>query len=690
VLRLPSVLLLTGLLFGADGSGLLGRGDRAHAAGLAASARTDLEGEWRLLITDTAVTEPPSGESEPWRAHRLPDPAASAAQAGSGDVLWYATEANLPPAEGPRAVAIGRALGAVDVFVAGARVGGRDGGVGGPRAFPVPADLLPAGGPVRVVVRVDRSDGPPAALGGGAITRGPLLLGSGPELETAVRGAVDAERRAAERNLWLAGILAMVALLQLHIFSRRRELRAYLWYGLLCAGVAGFIACQSEVWLAFGSYRVEVATLARRATGALVVVSAVEFTSHFLVDRPPGWRLRSLSAAAVALLALAAISGVENTVVASLADVISAATALALLALIADAARRGHRPARIIVVGATLFAVSTVLTVWPPPWAIDLPLVPVTLGFPALVLSMSLALSVRFTQTLAELRATHAATRRFVPFEFLELLGRDTIVQIRRGDHVTMDMTVLFSDVRAFTGLAERMGPEASFGFINQYLGIMAPEITRHQGFIDKYIGDAIMALFPPLQHTGADNAVRAAIASIGALAAHNRELSADGGEPIAVGVGIHSGPLVLGTVGDEDRISCTVLGDSVNLAARVEALTRRYGVSILITDTTRDLLADRDAFQMRLIDRVVARGKSQPVTLWEILDVLPADRIERRLRTADLFAAGVSAAVADDIATAIAAFERVLTSDPDDEAATYHLNECRARAALPPGGAAA
>lgn len=511
-----------------------------------------------------------------------------------------------------------------------------------------------------------------------------------PRAAVAVAGTVEAERRGAERNLWLAGILLVVGLLQLHLFSRRLELRAYLWYGLLCAGVAGFIACQAQVWLAFDSYHLEAAALARRFAGTLVIVSAVEFTSHFLYDRPPGWRLRAISATAIALLILALVLGVENDVVTSLADVISAICAVVLVALIAKAAGRGHRPARIIVVGATLFAAATIATLWPPAWVSDLPLAPITLGFPALVLSMSVALSDRFSQTLAELRATHAATRRFVPFEFLQLLDRETIVQIRRGDHVTMDMTVLFSDVRAFTGLAERIGPEASFGFINKYLGIMAPEITRHQGFIDKYIGDAIMALFPPLEASGPDNAVRAAIASIDALTAYNRERSVGGGEPITVGVGVHTGPLVLGTVGDEDRLSCTVLGDSVNLAARVEALTRRYGVSILITDTTRERLADRDAYRMRMVDRVVARGKSQPVTLWELLDVLSADAIARRLLNAETFAAGIAATLEGDHLAATAAFERVVTADPDDAAAAYHLRECRTRAALEHGGAAA
>lgn len=531
---------------------------------------------------------------------------------------------------------------------------------------------------------------PPDLLECGNFAPDPPRLGSDTKLPPPVAGSGEAERRAAERNLWLASILLVVALLQFHLFSRRRELRAYFWYGLLCAGVAGFIGSQAQVWLAFGSDYLEAAALARRVMATLVIVAAVEFTPHFLTDQPPGWRLRTLSAAAIALMSMAFLFGVENHVVTSLSDVVSAISAVVLLTLIAHAAVRGHRPARIIVVGAALFTATTIATLWPPSWLRDFPLAPITLGFPALVLSMSMALSDRFAQTLAELRATHAATRRFVPFEFLQLLDRSTIVQVRRGDHVTMDMTVLFSDVRAFTGLAERMGPEASFGFINQYLGIMAPEITRHQGFIDKYIGDAIMALFPPLNASGPDNAVRAAIASIDALATHNRELSVDGGEPIAVGVGVHTGPLVLGTVGDEDRLSCTVLGDSVNLAARVEALTRRYGVSILITDTTREKLADPDAYRMRMVDRVIARGKSQPVTLWELLDVLPAPAIARRLGSAETFAAGVSAALDGDDMTAIAAFVRVLVADPDDAPAAYHLHACRARAALHHGDSAA
>ncbi|MCB9729046.1 MAG: adenylate/guanylate cyclase domain-containing protein [Deltaproteobacteria bacterium] len=659
----------------------------ASCAWAPARAAVSLAGEWRVLVVDGPAAEVPPGEAEPWRPIALPQPLDAAGPPGPGEQVWYATSVPAPERRRGQAIALGHALGALELYVQGHRLGAH---AGGPAVYPLPDAVMPADGPLSIALRVDRSEGPPAALGGGAVVGGPLALGDAAELRAEVAATVQAERRTAERSLWLAAFLMMVALLQLHLFSRRPALRSYLWYGLLCASVSVFIGCQAEVWLAFGSYRLDLATIARRVSATLVIVSAVEFTSHFLHDRPPSRALRAVSVAAVGTLCLALVLGVEQVAVTALADAVSAVTAVVLSVAIARAALQGHRPARIIAAGAALFAATTLLSLRPPPWVRDLPLSPVTLGFPALVLSMSLALSDRFTRALAELRATHHATRRFVPYEFLELLERDTIVDIHRGDHVTMDMTVLFSDVRAFTSLAERLGPERSFGFINDYLGVMAPEIKRHHGFIDKYIGDAIMALFPPRGGQSADDAVRAAVASVEAIAAHNAAHRDDGTEPIAVGVGIHTGPLVLGTVGDTDRLSCTVLGDSVNLAARVEALTRRYGVSILITGTARQSLATPDAFRMRRIDRVVARGKSEPVELWEVMDGMPEAALARRLASADPFERALLALLDDDHAAAAPHLHAVLEADPDDGVARWHLEACAAIAESPRGGHAA
>jgi two-component system sensor histidine kinase ChiS len=206
------------------------------------------------------------------------------------------------------------------------------------------------------------------------------------------------------------------------------------------------------------------------------------------------------------------------------------------------------------------------------------------------------------------------AYERFVPHEFLSLLNR-SIVDVQLGDQVEKEMTILFSDIRGFTSLSEKMTPQETFNFINSYLNQMAPIIDQHHGFIDKYIGDAIMALFP----THADDAVEAAIAMIEKLDEYNDGRKKAGYLPIQIGIGLNTGKLMLGTVGDKDRMDGTVVSDAVNLASRIEEMTKNYDASLLISESTYSALTHSDRYSVRTRDRVEVKGKSEPVTVYEI-----------------------------------------------------------------------
>ncbi len=144
-------------------------------------------------------------------------------------------------------------------------------------------------------------------------------------------------------------------------------------------------------------------------------------------------------------------------------------------------------------------------------------------------------------------------------------------------------MSILFADIRDFTTLSERMTPEENFKFINAYLSHMEPAILDNNGFIDKYIGDAIMALFS----RSADDAIKAGIDMLHRLAKYNTKRTNPERPPIQIGIGINTGSLMLGTVGGQTRMDGTVIGDAVNLASRLEALTKHYGVSLLISHHT-------------------------------------------------------------------------------------------------------
>ena len=182
----------------------------------------------------------------------------------------------------------------------------------------------------------------------------------------------------------------------------------------------------------------------------------------------------------------------------------------------------------------------------------------------------------------AESELTDAA-KRFVPHEFLNFLGHKSIVDVQLGDQVQQEMSIMFADIRNFATFSERMSPKENFDFINDYLNRVGPVIRAHQGFIDKYIGDAVMALFP----NTADDALQAAIAMQKQVSLYNWERQQQGDGAIAIGIGLHTGSLMLGTIGESERMESTVIADAVNLASRLESLTKTYGASILISGDT-------------------------------------------------------------------------------------------------------
>ena len=282
----------------------------------------------------------------------------------------------------------------------------------------------------------------------------------------------------------------------------------------------------------------------------------------------------------------------------------------------------------------------------------------------------------------AELRAVHQASLRFVPREFLGLLGRNNLVDVRYGDHTEREMHVLFADMRGYTSLVEGKTPAESFGFINDYMQLLDRAIRDHDGFIGNIEGDAVLALFAG----SADAALQAGVDAHAALAAWNHRRETAGAAPIRMGLGLNSGPLLLGTIGGEDRLQCDVVGDAVNLASRVESLTKLYGTEMLVTDATEHKLTE--PFPLRRIDRVWAKGKQRAVTLFEVLDALDDARAEASRRTADRYAAARRAFEAGELEAAAAGFAAVLRDDPTDGAARLHVERCAhlARVGLPDG----
>ena len=278
---------------------------------------------------------------------------------------------------------------------------------------------------------------------------------------------------------------------------------------------------------------------------------------------------------------------------------------------------------------------------------------------------------IKFTSELFQL---NQAFSRFVPRQFLQYLDKDSIVDVQLGDHVQKEMSVLFADIRDFTTLSEKMTPEENFKFINAYLSRMEPAIVQNKGFIDKYIGDGIMALFSK----GADNAIKAAISMLERLTTYNQHRAKAGYIPIQVGIGINTGSLMLGTVGGYSRMDSTVISDTVNLASRIEGLTKEYRVSLLISHHTFSQVQDANEYAFRIIDRVKVKGKLAAVSVYEVFDADPPTIRDAKLATKTAFEEALLLYNLHSFPQAAQLFAECLHLNPEDTVAQSYLERCQ------------
>ncbi|MBD5653752.1 MAG: adenylate/guanylate cyclase domain-containing protein, partial [Candidatus Eremiobacteraeota bacterium] len=211
---------------------------------------------------------------------------------------------------------------------------------------------------------------------------------------------------------------------------------------------------------------------------------------------------------------------------------------------------------------------------------------------------------------VAELEHFSTAFQRFVPKEFLEQLGKRDAREVTLGDHVEREMTVLFCDIKSFVAMSDDLSPQATFDFLNDYFGRIGPVVRTHHGFIDKYLGDGFLGLFPG----AADDAVRAAIALQAEVRRFNEERSRTGLFPLEVGIGIHRGRLMLATVGECERFETTVVADVVNVAARLEGLTRIYGARVIAGESVVSALQNRSSYNVRSLGHIQVKGSTHPI----------------------------------------------------------------------------
>ena len=207
---------------------------------------------------------------------------------------------------------------------------------------------------------------------------------------------------------------------------------------------------------------------------------------------------------------------------------------------------------------------------------------------------------------------------RFVPHELIDLLCKRDILDVSLGDNSKRFLSVLFLDIRDFTSISEKLSSQENFDLINALLRKIAPLISYNNGFIDKYIGDAIMALFP-LENTHADDAVNAAKMIVDELDRLNNNGELKVAFPLRIGIGINTGETMLGIIGAKDRLEGTVISDMVNTASRIQSLTKTYGSDILISDQCYKAMQHPEKFDIQHVDDVLVKGKSTNVSVYSV-----------------------------------------------------------------------
>ena len=226
-------------------------------------------------------------------------------------------------------------------------------------------------------------------------------------------------------------------------------------------------------------------------------------------------------------------------------------------------------------------------------------------------------LFVAVEHSVRELSALNKSLERFIPKEMLDFLGKASITDVKFGDYTEARMTVFFLDIRNFTARSERMTPEATFRYINSFLEEFGPVVRANGGFIDKYLGDGFMAIFPD----GADCAFSAALSMRDRLDSFNERMDAAGHEALRFGIGIHTGVLMLGTIGENLRMDTTVISDTVNTASRLEQLNKEFGTDILVSGDALSALETPERFRTELVSQSPIKGKTKLVDAFALLD---------------------------------------------------------------------
>ena len=273
-------------------------------------------------------------------------------------------------------------------------------------------------------------------------------------------------------------------------------------------------------------------------------------------------------------------------------------------------------------------------------------------------------------KTHLNLLRINSAYSHYVPHEFLRYLQCDSIMDVRLGDNVEMEAAVLMSDIRSFTTLSEGMTPDENFNFINDYFAVAGPPIRRNGGFVDHYVGDGVLAVFPG----GAKDALNAARETMNGLAEFNASREGVGEEAIRIGIGLHLGQLRLGIVGESERRQGDIFADAVNVASRIEGMTKTFGSSVIVSEAFLSALPDVETLlpRRRALGSVLVKGRHEPVILHELFEFDAPDLAEHKLRTRSVFEQAQTLYAEHRYSESVALLDPIIAAHERDAAARH------------------
>jgi len=277
-------------------------------------------------------------------------------------------------------------------------------------------------------------------------------------------------------------------------------------------------------------------------------------------------------------------------------------------------------------------------------------------------------------KTHIQISTLNKSYQRFVPYDYLQFLSKDSITDVNLGDNVATDMSVVFSDIRSFSTLSETMTPQENFNFVNAYFKRVSPKVREYGGIIVKYVGDAIMAVFKDKT----EDAIDSAIAQINEMNTYNKSRVAKGYLPIKTGYGIHTGFMMLGMIGEANRMQGDAFSDHVNLTARLEGLTKFYGASIIISSTVLGKIKDQSQYSIRYLDRVRVKGRKQPIEIYEVMNADDPIIREKKIETNLEFKKGINFYLVGEMKLAEEIFSNLHTSFPEDKAVLQYLDRTK------------